>query len=156
VCGFTPVQRGVLIGVPIAVIGFGAWGAGWIADRFGSARVRWWSALAYAAAIGMLPLAAVTGFQVALLASVLLGLAGAALLPTSLNLAMATGRGSVGMGLHRTAGDLGYLFGILAAAGSLALLKSWVDPTSAYPAVITTFAGFHACTTGAILFLTSR
>jgi hypothetical protein len=147
VCGYSPAQRGMLVASPLLVMAVGAPVAGWLADRVGPGRLRVFAAAGYAASLGGIAMAAQAGFAPMLTACTALGFFGAALLPTSLSLAAASGRGSVAMGLHRTAGDLGYLCGILGATAALATLPGVVPSATAYAVLLIAFAAVHAIVT---------
>ena len=111
--GYDPAERGRLVGLPLLLMAVGAAPAGWIADRFGTLRVRTIAAVVYAACFAQV---AWLGFSTAALSAVLLvlGFAAAPLLPASLALAVRSGHGSGGLAAFRAAGDGGYFLGILA------------------------------------------
>jgi len=111
--GYDPAERGRLVGLPLLLMAVGAAPAGWIADRFGTLRVRTLTAVVYAACFAQV---AWLGFSTFALSAVLLvlGLAAAPLLPASLALVVRSGHGSGGLAAFRAAGDAGYFLGILA------------------------------------------
>lgn len=153
VAGLGPMSRGWLIGVPLLLMAFGAWPMGAVGDRIGHLRLRTFAAVLYAAAIASIPFVVDAGQGAMLAAMVLVGLAGAALLPTVLSLTTATGGGSVAMGAYRAAGDVGYLLGIAGAGAMLALAGG--ESAAAFTIVILTFAAAHAAIT-LISILTAR
>ncbi len=145
VAGLGAMSRGWLIGVPLLLMAFGAWPMGAVGDRIGHLRLRTIAAVLYAGAIASVPLVADAeqGMMLAIMA--LVGVAGAALLPTALSLTTATGKGSVAMGAYRAAGDVGYMLGIAMAGAMLALAGG--ETASAFTMVILCFAGVHLAIT---------
>ncbi len=142
-CGYDPADRGKLLAPMIGFMALGAFPAGWLADRVGAARLRAFCALGYAACFLGLPLAAQQSSSAALAVASFIGVFGAALLPTSLMVATMSGRGSIGMALHRTAGDLGYLTGILAGTIALTLTADGFEEANIVIWLIAAFAVCH-------------
>lgn len=153
IAGMGPMSRGWLIGVPLLLMALGAWPMGALGDRIGHLRLRTLAAVLYAAGIASVPFVAEAGHIAMLMAMAIVGLAGAALLPTSLSLTTATGGGSVAMGAYRGTGDVGYLLGIAGAGAMLALAGG--ETPAAFAFVILTFAGAHLAITAAS-FVASR
>ena len=90
--GYTPEQRGMLVGLPLLLMAIGAAPAGWFADRFGALRTRTLAAIVYAIALGIVPFLGANTLMLAL-ALLILGVAAAPLLPASLALVLVTNRG---------------------------------------------------------------
>jgi MFS transporter, DHA1 family, tetracycline resistance protein len=143
VAGQSTLARGILIGLPLLLMAVGAWPAGYVGDRIGHLKLRTIAALLYAGAIASVPFASGMGLAPALGVMALVGLAGAALLPSTLTLATGSGRGSVAMGSYRASGDLGYLLGIAMAGTMLALLGGATPEANDYTRIIVVFAGVH-------------
>ena len=140
--GFTPVERGLMIGLPLAFMALGTAPAGWLVDRHGAPRVRLCAGLVYAAAI--VAVGALGGSGLLLTGALLLaGAAGAALLASSLDLAALGGHGAIDMGGFRAAGDLGYFFGTATAAAMAAGFGGASPALGDYSIVLFVFAGFH-------------
>lgn len=137
-----PKLRGLLLGGALLMIALGSWPAGVLADRVGHLRLRVLASLMYCGSLAMIPMLAPTGFAGALFAMLCFGLAGAALMPTSIVLASQSGRGSVAMGAYHASGNIGYhLVGIGGAAMLVLLLGGTDGPTAAtYHTIIYTFA----------------
>lgn len=138
-----PAARGWLIGLPLLLMAVGAWPAGWLGDRIGHTRLRLIAACLYAGSIALLPIVSPASFPGALGLMLIVGLSGAALLPNSLAIACESGRGSIAMGAHRSAGDAGYLLGIALAGTLLASLGGETPGAASYVIIITLFAGLH-------------
>jgi len=145
----SPAQLGGLLAVPLAMMALGAWPAGWLGDRVGHLRLRTIAALFYAAAFTSIPLVAAAGTSaLTMLAPMaLIGLAGAALMPTSLAIAGCSSRGSVAMGACHAAGSAGFLAGILGAGALLGLLSAIAREHWTYAGVIAAFAMAHLLVT---------
>ena len=146
VFGYSPLMRGLLVGLPLLLMALGTGPAGWLCDRIGSLRVRIFAGVAYATSFGLL---SVTGDQAIPLGivMVIIGLSASALFSSSLSLVIRSGQATMALGAFRGAGDLGFLSG---TAFSLFLLSSLggESPTySDYATVLALFAGFHALTT---------
>ncbi len=151
-----PAMRSWLIGTPLLLMAGGAWPMGWLGDRIGHLRLRTCSAIVYAGALAMLPW--MTGWPLAALfsAMAMLGAGGAALLPTSLTFAGRSGLGSVAMGCHRVSGEIGYLLGLAAAGGMLAVFGGEDPASNVYHLVIVCFAAVHGVFTAIAWFGQSR
>lgn len=142
--GYDPAQRGMLVGLPLILMALGAAPAGWLADRWGTVRVRTIAAVIYAVCFAQV---ARLGFSTAALSGVLLllGVAAAPLLPASLSLAVKAGRGTAGLAAFRAAGDAGYFIGILAVVS----VGAWMggDNLSTQQGLMLSFGVAHlACT----------
>lgn len=136
-------ERGWMVGLPLLAMAAGAWPAGALANRMGTLRVRQWAGGIYAVALALVPF--VGDSQPVLVATLaVLGLAGAALLPTSLALEHAVDRGPVGFTAFATSGGVGYASGsvipvlVLGVAG---------DAAASYQGIILGFALLHAAVT---------
>jgi MFS family permease len=144
--GFFPYdagERGWMVGLPLLAMALGAWPAGFLAQRVGILRVRQWAGGIYAVALAAVPF---VGDAQPALVSVLavLGLAGAALLPTSLALEHAVDRGPVGFTAFATSGGVGYASGAVIPVMVLGVAG---DAASSYQGVIVGFALLHAAVT---------
>lgn len=142
--GYDPAQRGMLVGLPLMLMALGAAPAGWLADRWGTLRVRTISAVIYAVCFAQV---AWLGFSTAALSGVLLllGAAAAPLLPASLSLAAKAGRGTAGLAAFRAAGDAGYFIGIVAVVS----VGAWIggDSLATQQGLMLAFGLAHlACT----------
>ena len=144
--GFFPYdagERGWMVGLPLLAMAVGAWPAGVIANRFGTLRVRLWAGAMYAIALAAVPF--VGDSQPALVGVLaVLGLAGAALLPTSLALEHAVDRGAVGFTAFATSGGVGYASGAVIPVMVLGVAG---DAASSYQGIIVGFALLHAAVT---------
>ena len=121
--GYTPEQRGMLVGLPLLLMAIGAAPAGWFADRFGALRTRTLAAIVYAIALGIVPFLGANTFMLAL-ALLILGVAAAPLLPASLALVLVTNRGMSGLAAFRAAGDIGYFTGIVVTIATSAMIDA--------------------------------
>ena len=121
--GYTPEQRGMLVGLPLLLMAIGAAPAGWFADRFGSLRTRTLAAIVYAIALGIVPFLGANTLMLAL-ALLILGVAAAPLLPASLALVLVTNRGMSGLAAFRAAGDIGYFTGIVVTIATSAMIDA--------------------------------
>ncbi len=150
--GYTPEQRGMLVGLPLLFMAIGAAPAGWIADRFGALQTRTLSAIVYAVALASVPF---LGANTVVLALVLLilGVAAAPLLPASLALVLTTNRGMTGLAAFRAAGDIGYFSGIVVAIATSAMIDA--EQYSVQAGLVCGFALLHAVAT-ATSWLTLR
>lgn len=142
--GYDPAERGRLVGLPLLLMAIGAAPAGWLADRLGPLRTRTVSALVYAACFGVVGW---SGSSTLMLSGVLLvlGLAAAPLLPSSLSMTVRCDRGTAGLAAFRAAGDGGYFAGIV----SVVAVGTWMDgdrlPTQQW--LMAGFAAVHAAVT---------
>ena len=118
--GDDPAQRGMLVVLPLMLMAVCAAPAGWLADRWGTLRVRTIAAVVYAICFAQV---AWLGLSTAMLSGVLLllGVAAAPLLPASLSLVARSGRGTAGLAAFRAAGDGGYFLGV----GVVVLVGAW-------------------------------
>lgn len=121
--GYTPEQRGMLVGLPLLLMAIGAAPAGWFADRFGALRTRTLAAIVYALALGIVPFLGANTLMLAL-ALLILGVAAAPLLPASLALVLVTNRGMSGLAAFRAAGDIGYFTGIVVTIATSAMIDA--------------------------------
>ena len=121
--GYTPEQRGMLVGLPLLLMAIGAAPAGWFADRFGALRTRTLAAIVYAIALGIVPFLGANTLILAL-ALLILGVAAAPLLPASLALVLVTNRGMSGLAAFRAAGDIGYFTGIVVTIATSAMIDA--------------------------------
>ncbi len=121
--GYTPEQRGMLVGLPLLLMAVGAAPAGWFADRFGALRTRTLAAIVYAIALGIVPFLGANTLMLAL-ALLILGVAAAPLLPASLALVLVTNRGMSGLAAFRAAGDIGYFTGIVVTIATSAMIDA--------------------------------
>ena len=142
--GYTPEQRGMLVGLPLLLMAIGAAPAGWCADQFGALHTRSLAAMAYAIALGVVPF---LGANTLVLAFVLLilGVAAAPLLPASLALVIGTNRGMSGLAAFRAAGDIGYFTGIVVAIATSAMIDE--KQYSVQTGLVCGFALVHAVVT---------
>lgn len=147
VAGQSTLARGMLIGLPLLLMAVGAWPAGCLGDRVGHLKLRTLAALLYAGAMASVPFASEMGLAPALGVMVLVGLAGAALLSSTLALTTGSGRGSIAMGGYRACGDIGYLLGIAMAGTLLAMLGGSSPEARDYTVIIFIFAGAHLVVT---------
>ena len=136
-------ERGWMVGLPLLAMAVGAWPAGLVAQRVGTLRLRQWAGGIYAVALAAVPF---VGDAQPALVSVLavLGLAGAALLPTSLALEHAVDRGPVGFTAFATSGGVGYASGAVIPVMVLGVAG---DAASSYQGIIVGFALLHAAVT---------
>ncbi len=121
--GYTPEQRGMLVGLPLLLMAIGAAPAGWFADRFGALPTRTLAAIVYAIALGIVPFLGANTLMLAL-ALLILGVAAAPLLPASLALVLVTNRGMSGLAAFRAAGDIGYFTGIVVTIATSAMIDA--------------------------------
>jgi MFS family permease len=136
-------ERGWMVGLPLLAMAVGAWPAGLVAQRLGTLRVRLWAGGIYAMALAAVPF--VGDAQPALVSALaVLGLAGAALLPTSLALEHAVDRGAVGFTAFATSGGVGYASGAVIPVMVLGVAG---DAASSYQGIIVGFALLHAAVT---------
>ncbi len=135
--------RGWIIGVPLLAMALGAWPAGALAERVGVFRLRQTSALLYALAIAVIPMVGDT--QWALVAAlVVCGIAGAALLPTSLALEQAIGGAATGFTAFGASGGAGFACGTIVP---IAVLGVAGDQLEHYRGIILGFALLHLAVT---------
>jgi len=139
--GLGPASRGGLVGSVLLLMGLGAIPAGQVADRWGDIRVRVIGAVAFGAAIVVLP-AVSTNVVTLFLVAIVLGAGGAVLLPTSLAILDRLHRGLVGMGGFRAAGDIGFLAGVMTAGLLLQMLIDDRGPQSGHTGYAIVFAIF--------------
>jgi len=136
-------ERGWMVGLPLLAMAVGAWPAGLVAQRVGTLRLRQWAGGIYALALAAVPF--VGDAQLALVSVLaVLGLAGAALLPTSLALEHAVDRGPVGFTAFATSGGVGYASGAVIPVMVLGVAG---DAASSYQGIIVGFALLHAAVT---------
>lgn len=154
--GWTSERIGGLLAVPLLIMAFGAFPAGLVADRFGALRTRTCAALVYAIALAAIPAAGTVSASAMLGTLLVLGLAAAALMPTSMQLAARSGRGAMAMGTCQAAGNIGYLLGIAGAGWMLFSLGGAKPSESTYAMVIVIFALAHVVTTGVTLVEAGR
>ncbi len=146
VLGYSPLARGLLVGLPLLLMALGTGPSGWLCDRFGSLRVRFVAGIAYATSFGLLSVAGDQALPLGVV-MVVIGVSGSALFSSSIALVIRSGSATIALGAFRGAGDLGFLSG---TALSVLLLSSigGESPTYAsYSVVLTLFAGFHFVTT---------
>ena len=146
-------RAGGVLAAAMLVMALGAAPAGLIADRFGLRGVRAAAALLFASLMAGIPLCVRLSPVMMVMLMLGIGVAGAALLPTSAALAMRGGRGSVGMAGYHAAGSLGFFLGIAGAATLLHLLQPRVSEQISTGAIILIFAAAHGLCT---LFLHLR
>ncbi len=147
VLNYSPMERGILVGLPLLLMALGTGPAGWLCDRVGSLKVRIAAATAYASAFALL---AVVGNQPLPLGCVLIvvGLSASALYSSSITLVTRCGSTTMSLGAFRGAGDLGFLSGTLLSLFLLSTMGG-ADPSYGdYASVLLVFAGFHLLTTG--------
>ena len=142
--GYTPEQRGMLVGLPLLLMAIGAAPAGWFADRFGALQTRSVVAIVYAIALGIVPFLGSNTLVLAL-ALLILGVAAAPLLPASLALVLTTNRGMSGLAAFRAAGDIGYFTGIVVAIATSAMIDA--EQYSVQTGLVCGFALLHAVVT---------
>jgi MFS family permease len=136
-------ERGWMVGLPLLAMAVGAWPAGLLAQRVGTLRVRLWAGGIYAMALAAVPF--VGDAQPALVGVLaVLGLAGSALLPTSLALEHAVDRGALGFTAFATSGGVGYASGAVIPVMVLGVAG---DAASSYQGIIVGFALLHAAVT---------
>jgi len=136
-------ERGWMVGLPLLAMAVGAWPAGLLAQRVGTLRVRLWAGGIYALALAAVPF--VGDAQPALVGVLaVLGLAGSALLPTSLALEHAVDRGPVGFTAFATSGGVGYASGAVIPVMVLGVAG---EAASSYQGIIVGFALLHAAVT---------
>lgn len=145
--GVSPGRIGLLIALPLIIMALGSAPAGALGDQIGHRRLRTIAALLYALTFATLPLVLRTDSGFDLLVMAAIGIAGAALMPTSLALASRSGRGSVAMAAYQGAGNLGFLLGIAGAGAMLAVLSASNPGIGLYAIVIAAFAASHVLVT---------
>lgn len=138
---------GILLAIPLAVMALGAWPAGRLGDAVGHPTLRTTAALLYALSYIGLALLEQPSTASVLVIMVMIGLAGAALMPTAFAIGARTGYGSVGMGQMHAAGSVGYFLGIAGAGALLSLLTASSTTHTDYIAVILTFVGAYLALT---------
>lgn len=142
--GYSPEQRGMLVGLPLLLMAIGAAPAGWFADRFGVLQTRTLAAIVYAIMLGIVPFLGANTMILAV-ALLILGVAAAPLLPASLTLVVTTNRGMSGLAAFRAAGDIGYFTGIVVAIATNAM--SDAEQYSVQTGLVCGFALLHAAAT---------
>ncbi len=156
----SPSQSGGLLAVTMLVMAVSSWPAGVLSDRFGHFQVRIVAALCYAAAV--LCIAGAAQMTVLMLVGVMavIGLAGSALMPTSMALATRSGHGPVAIGALHASGNAGFFIGIVGSGVLLEVLRSGESNAAAFPIVIAALAALHISitivTTVAIMLRTRR
>lgn len=146
VLGYSPSERGWMIGLPLLLMALGTGPAGMLCDRAGSVRVRLVSGVIYALAFAAIPIAGESKPLLGI-AMMAVGLSGALLFSSSLAIAAETGKGTMALGAFRAAGDLGFFAGTTLA---IVLLSSMGEPTPTYGdylALILIFAAAHLLVT---------
>lgn len=146
VFGFSPLARGLLVGLPLLLMALGTGPSGWLCDRLGSLRVRISAGIVYAICFALLPIA---GDQTVALGivMVLIGLSASTLFSSSMALVIRSGPATMALGAFRGAGDLGFLSGSVLSVVLLSSLGGESPTYANYAAVLMIFAGFHALTT---------
>ncbi len=146
VLGYSPAQRGWLIGLPLLLMALCTAPAGALCDRVGSLRSRLVAGVVYALAFAAIP---AVGHSAGLLTVALaaIGLAGAVLFSSSLALAAESGRGSVALGAFRSAGDIGFFVGTTLA---IVLVPAQHATAADYTLVIVLLAGVHLAVTATV------
>lgn len=129
--GLTPAQIGSRVGTIMLVMALGLWPMGKLVDRLGAVRVRVVCTLCFGGLLGALPLV-MAGGVLAMVISMLMGLAAAGLFASAIVQAARVSRGAGGMASFYTAGNAGFFVGPLVGAGLLALLGGSEAPASAY------------------------
>jgi len=145
----SPATSGALLGVTMLVMAVGSWPAGAWADRIGYMKLRTAAAIVFAMTLIGVP--AAVNLDVAALGALMavLGLAGAALMPTSLALGARSGKGALAMGSLHAAGNVGYFAGIALSASLLGVLRLSLDDAHAFALVIIALGVLHAVITAA-------
>ena len=109
-------RAGSVIGLSLLLLAIFSWPAGVLADRVGPLRVRIVSAAFYGLAVAAMAMLTATDGRGLLMLMVVLGVAGAGLIPTTYALGSRSGRGISDMGSIQTAGTAGYFAGVMIAA----------------------------------------
>jgi len=146
--GMDESVSGGMIGLSMLLLAIGAWPAGRVADRIGPLNVRVLAGVMFAGLFIVIPFAASN--PAALLGVMAgLGLSGAALMATSLEIVCRSRRGVEGMHLLHAAGNAGFFVGPLIAGGVLALLTpdGTTASATAYSTVMLGFAVMHLTAT---------
>ena len=130
--GIGPRQAGGYLGACMLAMALGAWPAGWIIDRVGVLGIRRAATILFGASFAGLTIAAPIGSQALVPLLIAAGIAGAALLTTSLHIVMLSRTGARGMGAYHAAGNIGALIGPVAVGVSLMILAPGEPSPSAY------------------------
>jgi len=150
--GWSAGEIGWIIALPLLLMALLAWPAGLLGDRVGNLQLRAVAGLVYALALAALPAVAIAGLGGGLAGviplAVLLGIAAAALMPTTMALAARTGRGSVAMAAVHAGGNIGYLIGIVGGGALLAFVGGLRPDPGAFALVVVIFALAHVVITG--------
>jgi len=146
VLGYSPMIRGLLVGLPLLLMALGTGPSGWLCDCMGAKRIRVAAGLCYAAAFALLPFASVSPTALGLVMLVV-GVSASGLFASSVSLAALAGPSSVTLGAFRAAGDLGFLSGTILSVLLLTSLGGNEPNFSDYSAVLIVFAAFHLLTT---------
>ena len=146
VLGYSPIARGVLVGLPLLLMALGTGPAGWLCDRVGSLRVRIVAGVVYAASFALLSVAGDQALPLGIV-MVIIGLSASALFSSSIALVIRSGPATMALGAFRGAGDFGFLSGTAFSVLLLSTLGGETPTYSNYAAVLAIFAGFHALTT---------
>lgn len=146
VLGYSPLVRGVLVGLPLLLMALGTGPCGWLCDLVGARRIRLVSGLCYAASFALLPAASANPAALGLVMFIV-GVSASGLFASSVSLTVQSGASAVTLGAFRASGDLGFLSGTILSVLLLASLGG-AEPTFAdYSAVLIVFAAFHLLTT---------
>lgn len=146
ILGYSPLVRGLLVGLPLVLMALGTGPAGWLCDRIGSLRVRVIAGLCYAAGFALLSVVGDHPLPLSVV-MVIIGLSGSALFSSSISLIIRSGPTTMVLGAFRGAGDLGFLCGTALSVLLLASLGGESPTYASYASVLLIFAGFHFATT---------
>lgn len=125
-------QAGAYLGSCMLAMALGSWPAGWLIDRVGVLGLRLTATIAFGASFAGLTAAATSGPMVLGPLLIVAGLAGAALLITSLHLVMQSNTGAAGMGAYQAAGNFGAFIGPVSVGASLMMLAPGEPSAAAY------------------------
>lgn len=149
ILGYSPLARGMLVGLPLLLMALGTAPFGWLCDLLGAKRIRISCGVCYAASFALLPAASASPAALGLVMTVV-GLSASGLFASSVSLTVQSGASAVALGAFRAAGDLGFLSGTILSVLLLASLGG-DDPTFAdYATILLVFAGFHMLTTAIV------
>jgi len=155
VLGYSPLVRGVLVGLPLLLMALGTGPCGWLCDLFGAKRVRLISGLSYAASFALLPVASANPAVLGLV-MLIVGVSASGLFASSVSLTVQSGASAVTLGAFRASGDIGFLSGTVLSVLLLASLGG-TEPTFAdYSTVLIVFAVLHLMTTAVVTIALSR
>lgn len=116
VIGISSVRAGSLLLVSLLLMAIGSWPAGVLADRVGQLRVRIICVAGYGGAVAAMSLLDATEGRGLVILMIVLGLAGAGLIPTTYSLGTRSGGGVSDMGAIQASGTAGYFAGVMIAA----------------------------------------